>query len=144
MMLLNPHRYWRPIPVGISTGQYLVGLDATTLGNVLDAYVTQGATWVREAIAWASIQPTNSSTFSWTAWDGLVTACNSRGLKIIATILGSPAWARPTTYAAGSTGSPPDSATTFGTFCTAAATRFSASIKTWELWNEPNLKNFWR
>jgi len=62
---------------------------------------------------------------------------------MIAVIGSSPVWARPTTYASGDSTSPPDSASTFGTFCAAAATRYSSSIKHWEIWNEPNLKQFW-
>jgi hypothetical protein len=131
------------VPVGISTGQYLAGLDATARGLVLDAVVNVDASWVRETIAWPNIQPTNSSTFDWSVWDSIVSQCNTRGLQIVADIGGSPAWARPSTYAAGDGSSPPDSPTTFGTFCAAAATRYSATIKHWEIWNEQNVKQFW-
>jgi hypothetical protein len=133
------------VPIGMATGQTLASYypDTTFMGQVLDAIVARGCKWVREVLAWVNTEPTTQGTFDWARWDAIVSACNARGLRIIACVAGAPAWARPTTYAAGDGSSPPDSPTTFGSFCTAAATRYSATIKHWEIWNEQNVKQFW-
>ncbi len=137
----------RPIPVGISAGEWITKLSSVGSPSAMDDYlddavVAVGAKWVREAVVWPTIQPTNSSTFDWGPWDAFTTKCAARGLSICAVIGGSPAWARPGAGAGLSVSAPPDDPATFGTFCAVAAARYP-QIKVWEVGNEPNQPAYW-
>jgi hypothetical protein len=131
-----------PVPVGISDGQWIVGLGSSDMETVLDWVVDLGVTGARATIAWPEIQPTNSVSFTWTQIDLFAGHCADRGLDVLFNVGGSPAWARPTIYAAATASAPPDDPATFGTFVAAACARYP-TVRLWEIWNEPNHLPFW-
>lgn len=143
-VLLDPYRFVAGlVKVGISTGQYIATLATQAdMEAYLDACVSVGATWIREAIAWPTIQPTNSSTSDWTRWDVFSGLCADRNLRLCVLVGGSPAWARPANPTLQAS-APPDDPATFGTFCAAVAARYGAQVKHWEIWNEPNQPAYW-
>jgi hypothetical protein len=63
-------------------------------------------------------------------------------MSVIGLVVYTPAWARP---AGTNSHVPPTDNANYARFASAAATRYSAKgVHTWELWNEPNLSNFWQ
>ncbi len=128
------------------------------------AVAESGARWTALDLDWKSIQAT-STDFGWArgvlnngGFDGAVKAARAQGLRILGTITYSPKWASPDcadrngTYVGHCL---PDAAhvNDFATFARAAAQRYGSqstvgdpalqgSITTWQIWNEPNHREF--
>ncbi len=102
-----------------------------------------GMTWVRVDFHWRTIQPDNASKFNWTTYDAFANAAKSHGIKVLGTLAYSPSWARPSGCNEETCG--PADANTFASFAGKVAERYkSYGIHDWEIWNEPNLKTFWK
>jgi hypothetical protein len=123
-------------------GYRLASASQAQLETDLDRLVATGTTWLRTDIVWGDIEYIKGR-FNWSYSDRIVAAAYRRGLKIvgIATVL--PAWARPsgTSWNHGPTTSAQRNA--FAHFARLAAARYAGRINAWEIWNEPNLKQFW-
>lgn len=102
---------------------------------------TLGVHVVRFSLRWdqiAKTQPAASSdptdpAYDWTADDAVIDALHSAGIDVLLQLVGTPRWAnggKPSNYA-------PTSASTFKSFATAAATKYSW-VTRWLIWNEPN------
>ncbi len=99
-----------------------------------------GAKWLRLDFPWSVVER-NKGTFDWSAIDRVVTAASNHGLEILALPAYTPAWARPT----GTTDkTAPTDPAAFAAFVGAAAARYALrGVHSWEVWNEPNISNFW-
>lgn len=138
-----------PAPVNSFSGQDMFGfavggsiqnLDAATLARDLDALQAAGSKWVRLDINWSSIQAGGPASYDWAPTDRVVDAVTARGMKVLGVFLYTPAWARP----AGTNGTYAPQPATFAKFASEAATRYSAlGVHHYEVWNEPNIPNFW-
>ena len=128
------------------------------------AVADSGARWTSLDLDWKSIQST-STDFGWArgtlnngGFDGAVKAARAQGLRILGTITYSPKWASPDcadqngTYVGHCL---PDAAhvNDFANFARAAAQRYGSqstasdpalrgSITAWQIWNEPNHREF--
>lgn len=126
--------------VGISPGGDLLWLSDADLARELDLYKATGMTMVRVDFDWPSIEQVKG-TMNWATTDRVVNAAAARGLQVLALPTYSPLWA---TSVAGNTHAGPANPADFATFLTKAVQRYSSmGVKTWEIWNEPNLTNFW-
>ena len=108
---------------------------------VLDKMAAAGLTWVRIDLGWASFQETSRTSYS--SWyvrraDFVIDAARARGLKVLATIWRTPAWANGGQSAI----VPPTDAADFGNFSRWAADHFRGRVAAWEIWNEPNHRGF--
>ena len=105
-------------------------------GTQLDNYTAMGVSIVRFDLDWPAVQPTNSTTYSWDYFDGVINDIVARGLKPLPIFHRTPSWA--------SNGSGiPANMSQFATFCAAAVNRYKDRVRYWEVWNEPNLAGFW-
>lgn len=97
---------------------------------------------VRFTLHWDLIarrQPTDARdpsdrAYRWRSPDNVLNALHKAGISVVVTLVGTPSWANggaPPNWA-------PNSASTFGNFAAAAATRYPW-IQDWTIWNEPNL-----
>jgi len=126
---------------GIAAGGNLQNLDAAELGRELDVARTAGSGWIRIDINWEVIQAGGPSSYNWGPFDRVVRSANERGLRVLAGVVYTPAWARPGTP---SGMYPPADLGTFVSFCAAAVARYaSMGVHFWEIWNEPN-RGFWK
>lgn len=118
----------------------LWGSDAQVDAD-LDAMVATGAKWLRFDFDWASAELSPGS-YRWTYIDRVVHKARARGLRILATPAYTPTWARP----AGTTDKhPPTDPATYAAFVGAAARRYAPlGVHHWEIWNEPNVQQFWQ
>ena len=108
----------------------------------LDAAKDAGLAWVRVDFNWLDAEPSVQGTYDWTRFDGIVAAADARGLKVLATVGYTPAWAsQGDTKADGSNNDVPK-AGTYAPFVTAFVNRYKAKISHYEIWNEPNLGQF--
>jgi hypothetical protein len=132
-----------PSPIsrfGIAAGGNIQNLSATDLTRDLDMYKSAGSRWARIDVNWEVIQRGGPTSYDWAPFDRVVQSASSHGLKVLATILYTPAWARP----AGTSGTtPPTDLSTYAAFARTAVQHFAPmGVHSWEIWNEPNI-GFW-
>ena len=130
----------RPLSgIGISPGQSVLWSDDATLHADLDAVAASGAGWLRLDVDWPTVEP-EAGRRDWSAVDRVVDAARDRDLRVLGLLAYTPEWARPpgtTTHA------PPLDPAAFAEFAGAAAARYRDTVDAWEVWNEPNLPDFW-
>ncbi len=130
--------------VGLSVGfngeqaMYLSGAD---LDRELDGVAATGSRWLRVDFPWSGLEAAGRGQYSWAPADRLVAAANARGIHLLAMVAYTPAWDRP----AGTTDHfQPTDPTAFAEFVAAAAQRYAPlGVHNWEIWNEPNMRDFW-
>ena len=126
---------------GIAAGGNLHNLRPEELAHELDVYRAAGSRWIRIDVNWEVIQHAGPSSYNWEPFDRIVRGAGERGLQVLATIIYTPAWARPGTPAGTY---PPADLGTFASFCAAAVRHYEPmGVHTWEIWNEPN-RGFWK
>ncbi len=103
-----------------------------------DKVEAAGIGWVRIDFVWALVE-SQPDFYDWSLYDEIVAAAQVRGLQILAIIAYTPSWA---TDGPPITGVPRDVAD-WEEFCFLAAKRYGQTIRSWEVWNEPNLPHFW-
>ncbi len=144
------------------------GWETATYGNdiaVPGAYDTikkAGFKWVRVLALWPNVER-SGPTPDWTFPDQIVTDASSHGFSILLLAQNVPQWAHCApvgpncTYAAGcpTADCTPTSCTSSGltvaphnfcyfyNFMKAAVTHYGTQVAAFELWNEPNLPEFW-
>jgi len=134
----------RPRPAtrfGIAPGGALHNLSNRDLARTLDGVRAVGATRIRVDLNWALIQERGRNSYRWAPFDRVVRAARARGLHVLAAILYTPRWAQPN----GGTGSsPPVNLDDYSAFAQRAATHYRRfGVEAYEIWNEPNIVNFW-
>ena len=126
---------------GFSDGSSIFGRSSTELGRELDAVKATGATYFRFDVYWAEIERRHDE-FDWTATDRIVDAARSRGLKVLGILDYSPTWARPRGT---DDHYPPSNPADYSNFARAAVQQYAPrGVHDWEIWNEPNLSQFWK
>jgi len=104
-----------------------------------DAMNEADIAWGRYDFSWRSIAADGKGAYNWAVQDYAVVEANARGLHIYAGLGYTPTWAS----APGNANSPPIDNQDWYDYVYAAVSRYKGSIKYWELWNEPNLGQFW-
>jgi hypothetical protein len=99
-----------------------------------------GAGWIRVDFNWGVIEQ-RPGHFDWGHLDAVIAGARCHGLRVLALPAYTPAWARPRGT---EDKNPPTDPATFASFVVAAADHFGDQIAAWELWNEPNISQFWR
>ena len=109
---------------------------------------------LRVNLAWGYVQAGPDAAYDWSHYDAVIANAARSGIRVLATVYSSPAWAEP------SPETPPlgHSLHPFEAFVTAAVKRYGAGgtfwsqhpdllalpITDWQLWNEPNFALFWK
>jgi hypothetical protein len=127
------------------TTQFGFDLGTTIYSGGVDKMTLAGASWTRkDAALWSAVQPTSSSTFDWSALQGLeadLLAAQDHGLHVILIVRGTPSWAQKVPgYSCGAIA--PAALPAFATFMHDLVARYSVppyNVKYWELWNEPDV-----
>jgi hypothetical protein len=100
-----------------------------------------GLRWIRADFDWFRIQP-EPARFEWEATDRVVQRSAESGLEVLATLSYTPPWA--SSHPASPATSDPPAETRFWTdFVGAAAERYRGRVRHFQLWNEPNITDFW-
>jgi polysaccharide biosynthesis protein PslG len=113
-----------------------------------------GAGTLRVNLAWIYAQAGPTSAYDWSHYDGVVAEAARNGIRVLATVYGSPSWVEPRAE------NPPLGASLFrfAAFARAAVQRYGTKgsfwmhhpdlpklpITNWQLWNEPNFSLFWK
>jgi hypothetical protein len=113
--------------------------DDTERAMVLDSLVKMGARWVRIDVGWPQFQPDPGAySKSGVAYvDNVISMAHERGLEVLVMLWLTPDWAGPNERAAPN--NPADYARAAGW----AAAHWADKVDAWEVWNEPNLDDFW-
>jgi polysaccharide biosynthesis protein PslG len=104
---------------------------------------TAGGSFVRTDFSMSSVQPTSSQSFNWDDLDTKVAAASAQGLQVLGILDYSPQWnAHPGCIVGSPHQCAPADPTAFANYAAAAAAHFP-QVTYWEIWNEPNLSQFW-
>lgn len=106
--------------------------------EVLDEITAAGIGWIRIDFVWALVE-LQRDDFNWNRYDQLIDDAEERGLRVFATLQGTPQWATSGSVFNGV----PDDPRDWQGFCYRAAMRYRGRVQAWGLWNEPNLERFW-
>lgn len=115
---------------------------ATPSAARLDKIKAMGVKYVRVDISWDAVQKTDANTFNWAIPDTTINAITSRGMKPHVILLRTPTWARTADCTTDNTCHPANPAQ-YAAFAAAAVARYPL-VYSWEIWNEPNLDQFWK
>lgn len=129
------------VAVGVaSVSTQYAGADFTGEAEQIKA---TGATAIRIPAKWNLLQPSGSSSFTWTRLDSAVSAARAKGLSILMNFEGpAPVWAQKPGANPLANGNGPADPATFGEFARQVALRYSPRVAAWEVWNEPNLAHY--
>ncbi len=119
---------------GFSTGYGILEEDAGDVELDVEQMARSGARWLRLDLSWAAVESTRG-TYDWSAPDRVIDAARARGLQMVALAGYAPEWAAQ---------SPEAVTSVFASFVAAAAERYRGrGVAVWEIWNEPNVRQFW-
>lgn len=155
----------RPGTAATSAGPRFLGLLAPELialppaqrGATLDEQVRLGVGLIRQTLDWAQVERA-PGRYDFSRYDALVAALSRRGLALLPVLFDPPAFrssrpahgARPGTY-------PPRDPEDLGRFAAVAVRRYGprgafwrahpelrpVPVRSWQVWNEPNLPAYW-
>lgn len=130
--------------VGVSVPGYLLyQAGPSQLARDLDRVAASGATWLRLDVSWSDFEPAQGR-YDWDEVDRVVAAARSRDLKVLGILGGMPAWIRPANTEWNYGPRTEAQRAAYARFASVAAQRYRDSIHAWEIWNEPNLPQFWQ
>src|ERR1700683_3730527 len=116
-------------------------IPADQLDSELSAIKALGVKWVRYDIEWDNIEP-EPGQFEWEDYDRAVQAVQGHGLQSLAILDYTPAWARDGACSDTPMCGPANPAD-YAAFVAAAVARYGPmGVHTWEIWNEPNIPEF--
>ena len=117
-----------------------------------------GVGTARQTLDWARIEPTPGD-HRWAQYDDWVRSCAQHGITVLPVVFNAPAWASRAPAQGAKRGTyPPRSAAAFAAFARTAAARYGPGgsfwaanpgipyrpVRTWQIWNEPNLPVYWQ
>ncbi len=121
------------IPQGVGVNIHFTGAPQLDL----DGLAALGVRWVRMDLFWSQVER-QKGHYDFSAYDALVDGLAARGIAPLFILdYGNDLYQE---------GAPrtPEARAAFVRFAVAAAQRYRARRVIWELWNEPNLDQFWR
>lgn len=145
--------------VGISASEVLP-LPAAEQRDVLHAQAAAGIGLFRQTFRWDEIEP-SPGEYHWDMHDGLVAAAAENGIRVLPIVFATPkseaADPKPGAKVTPTTTMPPRDPQAFADFATVLAKRYGPGgtfwkahpdlealpIRSWQVWNEPNLKAYW-
>jgi hypothetical protein len=110
--------------------------------QVLDELAAAHIGWVRVDVGWQTFEEAGKGQYSqWYVdlFDSVVNAAQARGIKVLATLWATPAWANGNK----ARNVPPTNPADYADIARWAATHYRGRVAAWEVWNEPNLADFW-
>jgi polysaccharide biosynthesis protein PslG len=146
----------RQVPRGwlgvVADGPVMEGMPVDSEWDLL---ASSGAESVRIGFHWPAIQPDEATPPNLATTDAIVLAAARRGVRLLPVVQGTPAWAA--RNPAKGVASPPRSAREFTAFLRVLIARYGTRgtlwsehpevralpIRDWQIWNEPNFRDFW-
>jgi hypothetical protein len=126
---------------GLATNADLTRFAPEQLPEVAAALQASGFRYVRQSFAWAEIEP-RAGELVWDRYDAIVDNLAQRGIRVVAVLHRSPAWARPPEQVE-YFDAPPSDPENFALFAGAVAARYGDRLQYYQLWDEPNRADHW-
>jgi hypothetical protein len=111
-----------------------------------------GFHWIRQEFPWEDIEIHGKGDFedrrhephrsAWEKYDQIVDLADQYGLEVIARLSNPPAWSRNQGNDAGPF-APPDDLDDYGDYVETVVRRYRDRIRTYQIWNEPNIYPEW-
>lgn len=96
-----------------------------------------GIRWARAGFGWAAGEP-EQGEYDFERFDATVESAQRNGIGLIGLVMGTPSWASTD----GRTISPPRDYEAFGRYVEALTRRYRGRVDVWEIWNEPDISQF--
>lgn len=140
------------IEIGMATGRTLLNIPDDQLQKRLLDIKRLGITWIRVDFSWVDIQPHSDNKFDFRFHDKVVIAAENLGIKVLATLAYTPAWARnvrctqlAAQYEEAQQKCVPRDVNEFARFAREVAVRYQRhGVLAYEIWNEPNIVGYWK
>ncbi len=130
-------------PLGLCEDYPEETTTAAVYTNDFELLEETGIDLLRISFGWDGIEA-EEDTYDWLFWDDFVeTAVDEYGITLIPYVMYTPKWAATNQDESYYWRSPPKDYAEFGEFVFDLVTRYKDRIKTWELWNEPDIEWFW-
>jgi hypothetical protein len=99
-----------------------------------------GERYLRCAFSWDAIEP-EPGRYNWRFWDALVALAAKNHLELLPYVAYTPKWAAraPKNYWR----QPPRDPQLYARFMYTIALRYRGRIRSWEIWNEPDNRDYW-
>lgn len=145
LTLLSCHseRSAEQAPIGMLL--HFRGEDDASIERQFDLMTAMGVTWVRIDFDWAVIERIRGQ-HDWDQTDKFVHEAVARKMNVLGVVAFTPEWARPfvPVRADRLRHLRPDDLTEYANFARLVAERYAhRGVRTWEIWNEPNIPHFW-
>jgi hypothetical protein len=120
-----------------------LGLNVHVPSNTIldDVAIHLGMQWIRVDFNWYKIEP-EKGVYRWEETDRVVERSSELGLEILGILTSTPDWASSNPGNPQPT-DPPASTEYWTNFVREATARYRSHLRYWQLWNEPNLRQFW-
>jgi len=92
-----------------------------------------GIDWLRTGFVWSALERKNDQ-WDFSRTDDVVARCEKAKIKIMGLLHGTPRWAEPTI----------DHLDEWLEFVRTTVNRYKGRVPAWQVWNEPNLDQFWK
>ncbi|MBB3605035.1 hypothetical protein FHT40_004719 [Mycolicibacterium sp. BK556] len=131
------------VPIGMTV--HPRDADAANIVRQFELMAAMHVTWVRVDLAWAWME-SQQGELDWGYPDRIVQEANARGMKVLCVFSSTPKWARSADAgdSAESNYARPVDLTSYANFARVAVERYAPrGVHNWEIWNEPNVRQFW-
>jgi hypothetical protein len=120
-----------------------LGLNVHIPSNSIldDVAMNLGMHWIRVDFDWYRIEP-EQGRFQWEATDRIIARSRDLGMEVLATLAYTPPWAS-SNQGNPRISDPPASQNYWTDIVREATSRYGDQVLYWQLWNEPNLSQFW-
>ena len=134
---------YRAVPIGLGEDYASNRRTVEAARRDLDACRRAGATVLRISFSWSEMEP-EPGRYDFAFWDEVVPlAVDEYRIRVIPYVCYTPAWASAEPAAATVWTTPPRDPADFGRFVGALVRRYKVRLHSWELWNEPDIPEFW-
>jgi hypothetical protein len=130
--------YWMPTAVA---DDYFDGTSSRArVHRHMEIAKEVGATYLRCAFSWNAIE-NRRGHYNWAFWDMLVDEAEKAHIQLIPYVAYTPEWAAETPDQFWKR--PPTDPKLYANFMYRIASRYRGRIHSWELWNEPDIAEYW-
>jgi hypothetical protein len=124
-------------PLTERSGYYALNVNSGS--SLMPLWAVAGVRWVRaNQFAWRMVEP-RPGQFDFSAADATVDAADRMGMQTFGVIHQSPVWAA----RHGRASDPPKDFAAWGRYIETVVRRYRDRVHIWEIWNEPDIDEFW-
>jgi hypothetical protein len=133
----------RTVALGIGEDYPSASRSLAAARRDLEVCRRAGATVLRISFSWLEMER-QPGQYDFSFWDDFVPmAVVEFGLRLVPYVCYTPPWASAVPESNVVWTTPPKDPATFGRFVRALVNRYKGRIRSWELWNEPDIPEFW-